>query len=599
MLDYTQCIIKREGTIMTITRRQFTGGSLATSVTLSAAMPSGAWAQAMPAVPRERTLIATAGNPGATQFDNFTNFNPLIAGNNIRINAIFTLEPLFYYNNLSGDLIPWQAEGHAYNADHTELTVTLRAGVTWSDGEAFDADDVVFTLTTLIENGRGKADLREARALATDVAAVEKVDARTVRIRLVRSLPRFLFRYLVAYNTRGLYMVPEHIYKTAGDLGAFTALDPTRGTVGTGPYRLVRGEAARMVFDLRDDWWAARSGFKPKPAVERLILVPFTDRERAMQQLLADDVDIVLDTGVGLLKQMLAAHPKLTTISDREPPFGNIDWFPTSLFFNHADPQWADIRIRRAVGLYINKQQVVDVAWEGANEIASTPFPDFPALRPFIQDAAPVIQRYRVADFDRAAGDRLMRDAGAVKDGQGFWTLGGKRLGGEMGYVDSAGQVPHVVSEQLRRAGFENTLNNRPGVRQRLFSGAMPWGVWGHTGSVFDPYDTLELYHSKFGGPVGQPAFWLTRWSNADYDRIVDQIATIPMGDARLRPLVANALEILLREQVEVPLAQFYHRTPMNRTYWTNWPTKAAPYAPPTFWAFTAPLLVIGLRPTR
>jgi peptide/nickel transport system substrate-binding protein len=584
---------------MGITRRTLVRTAAAGTAALVVGKPFFALAQQLAPVPRERTLIATAGNAGATQFDNFANFNALIPGNNIRINAVFTLEPLFYYNNLSGKLIPWQAASHQYNADFTEMTLVLRDDVTWSDGQAFDADDVVFTLNAVLQNGKGKGDLKDAKAFAGDVRSVEKVDARTVKFTLQRSLPRFLFRYLVSYNTRGLYMLPEHIYRGAPDITTFTGLDAANGTVGTGPFRFVRGEASRMIFDARDDWWAIRAGFHGKPEVQRLILVPFTDRERAMQQLLSDEVDIILDAGVGLLKQTLDAHPKVTTISGREPPFGNIDWFPTSLFFNHMDPQWADIRVRRAVGLYINKKQVVDVAWEGANEIATTPFPAFPALKPYIEDAAPLVKQYRIADFDRAAGDALMKDAGATKDGQGFWTMNGKRMGGEMAFVDSSGQVAPVVSEQLRRAGFESQINNRPGVRQRLFSGTMPWGVWGHTGSVFDPYDTLELYHSKFTAPVGQPAFWLTRWVNADYDAIVDKLATVPMDSPQLRPLVNQALAILLREQVEVPLSQFYHRTPMNTTYWRNWPTTANPYAPPTFWAFTSPLLVLGLKAAK
>lgn len=584
---------------MTITRRPLLGATLGTAAFAAAGRPFFAAAQTMAPVPRERTLIATAGNAGATQFDNFANFNPLIPGNNIRINAVFVLEPLFYYNNLSGELLPWQAESFSFNDDHTQLTLKLRTGVTWSDGQAFDADDVVFTLQAVLDNGKAKADLKDATAFAQDVRAIDRVDATTVRITLTRSLPRFLFRYLVAYNTRGLYMVPEHVYRGAADLGTFTALDAGTGVVGTGPYRFVRGEAGRMVFDARPDWWAARTGFRPAPGVQRLILVPFTDRERAMQQLLADEVDIILDAGVGLLRQTLERHPKVTTISGRNPPYGNVDWFTTALFFNHMDPQWADLRVRRAVGLYINKRQVVDVAWEGANEIATTPFPALAALEPFIRDAAPIAQRHRIADFDRAAADRLMREAGATRDGQNFWTLNGRRLGGDMAFIDSSGQVAPVVAEQLRRAGFETSVNNRPGVRQRLFSGAMPWGVWGHPGSVFDPYDTLELYHSKFVEPVGQPAFWMTRWANPEYDGIVDRIAGVPMGSPALRPLVGSALEIMLREQVIVPLSQFYHRTPMNTTYWTNWPTSETPYAPPTFWAFTSPLLVLGLRPAR
>jgi len=48
--------------------------------------------------------------------------------------------------------IPYQAESYTYNADSSELTVKLRQGVTWSDGQPFTADDVVFTLNMLKSN---------------------------------------------------------------------------------------------------------------------------------------------------------------------------------------------------------------------------------------------------------------------------------------------------------------------------------------------------------------------------------------------------------------------------------------------------------------
>ena len=60
-------------------------------------------------------------------------------------------EGLFYYNMLDDQFIPWLAEGYAYNPDYTQLTVNLRNGVEWSDGQPFTARDVVFTLGLLQE----------------------------------------------------------------------------------------------------------------------------------------------------------------------------------------------------------------------------------------------------------------------------------------------------------------------------------------------------------------------------------------------------------------------------------------------------------------
>ena len=61
-------------------------------------------------------------------------------------------EMLFYTNYETNELMPWLATGYEANADFTEYTISLRDGVKWSDGEAFTADDFVFTINMLKAN---------------------------------------------------------------------------------------------------------------------------------------------------------------------------------------------------------------------------------------------------------------------------------------------------------------------------------------------------------------------------------------------------------------------------------------------------------------
>ena len=55
----------------------------------------------------------------------------------------------------------------------------LRDGVSWSDGQPFGADDVVYTLEMLAANGRGKKDLTQSSGVADAVKAVSKIDPPT------------------------------------------------------------------------------------------------------------------------------------------------------------------------------------------------------------------------------------------------------------------------------------------------------------------------------------------------------------------------------------------------------------------------------------
>lgn len=62
------------------------------------------------------------------------------------------LEPLFILNYQTGEFIPWLGLEMTSNETFDVWTLTLREGVTWQDGEAFNADDVVFTIQMMLDN---------------------------------------------------------------------------------------------------------------------------------------------------------------------------------------------------------------------------------------------------------------------------------------------------------------------------------------------------------------------------------------------------------------------------------------------------------------
>ena len=110
------------------------------------------------------------------------NFNWMTDGSGIRRmqGAHQTMwEPLFILNYSTGELEPWLGLEATSDDGGLTWTLTLREGVTWSDGEAFDADDVVFS----VEMAMGNEELtaREAATVRGQVASVEAVDPLTVR----------------------------------------------------------------------------------------------------------------------------------------------------------------------------------------------------------------------------------------------------------------------------------------------------------------------------------------------------------------------------------------------------------------------------------
>lgn len=564
---------------------------------LGAVFPANAQPQN---VPRERTLILAARSAGP-EFQAVGVANPYMAGEVTNIGPHLVHEPLFFLNTLRDQLIPWLATGYEYGPEFRTLTLRLREGVTWSDGTAFTAEDVAFTLNLLAENGRGRRDLQHAVAVASFVQRAEARGAGEVVIGFSQPAPRFVQEFLAWHFGRGLTMLPAHVFRQVPDPASFTFFDVARGwPLSTGPYRLVRWTSTEVMLDRRDDWWAARTGFARLPHPQRVLSVPFVSNDRSAQLLVANQVDVNRGHPTALVRRVLEQNAAVTTFSGRVAPYGNIDWWPTSLFFNNQAEPFTDVRVRRAMALAINRAQVIAVAHDGASQPTVSPFPAFETLRPAIQATAAAAREARVGDHDLRASAALMEEAGWRRGRDGIWARDGRRLTADMHSIADLGSVGNVVAEQLRRGGFEVTFVAAPDSVARIRDGRAQLILWGHHGSTSDPFATLDSYTCRHARPIGEPTFpFFSRWCNSDYDAIVAELGRTAPSDARALDLVRRAMEIWYRELPEVPIAEWYHQIPLNTTYWRNWPSQENPYAQPAPWLMTGPLLLHHLEPVR
>ena len=146
------------------------------------------------------------------------------------------------------NVIPALAETWRISRDGLTYDFHLRRGVRFHDGEAFDADDVVFTFRRVLQEGGTESlaypallPIRGAEALAkgeTDrLDGVVKIDDSTVRLTLTQANPLFL-EQLAMDN---LSIVPEHLL--AGRDGAVFA----RAPVGTGPFLFAAWEDSHLL----------------------------------------------------------------------------------------------------------------------------------------------------------------------------------------------------------------------------------------------------------------------------------------------------------------------------------------------------------------
>jgi len=577
-------------------------GSFALSALLSACGPTaedGA-GNGLKLVPRNRTLILDCleVNICSGQIKDYDSFNPYIPGRTSRTGWNFLFEPLYFYNAYrdENNIIPWLAESHTFNEDFTEIQVSIRAGVEWSDGMPWTAHDLVFTLNMLKENA---PNLLFSTDMQTWVKEAVAEDDLTAKITLNAPNPRFIFTYFTHCFGNGVPIVPKHIWE-GQDPKSFANFDLLQGwPVVSGPYQIALSEPGQRIWDLRRDWWGAKTGFRALPEVQRIIYLPYMDEVKRVQSLIANNLDSCLDMRPANIKSIVHGNPNVATWSGRQLPYGYLDWWPISLGFNNLEEPFSDPEIRWAVNYAIDREQLLAIGWEGSGEYALLPFPDFPPLRRFTSQVQDLVEQSSIALYDPERTAEILTRKGWARDEEGLWVKDEQPLKVVIDIATIFQDLAPVLVAQLKRAGFDASFRMTSDVYTRMTQGMARSFMFGNGGSVRDPYFTLRLYHSRFVRPTGTAAEIFWRWQNEEYDRIVDQMGQTAPDDPQLLVLFRQAMEIWIEELPSIPLVQWYHRIPHNETYWTNWPTAANPYINSAYWHTSFLLVLLGLKPVQ
>jgi ABC-type transport system substrate-binding protein len=360
--------------------------------------------------------------------------------------------------------------------------------------------------------------------------------------------------------------------------------------------------AEQYVFDIRKDWWGFTTGFQKIPDIQRVIYVPLVNESTAAQRVVNNETDAMFGSQPATIASVVKQNDKITTHTGKDQPLGNLDWWPNSLYVNTLLDPYSNPDVRWAMNYAIDRDTIDRVVYFGAKIATIHPFPEYPALRKYINGAKPISDKLGVRTFDLSKTAEKMTKAGFAKDADGFWVKDGKRVNATInGFEFIHSDIVPVLVEMLRKGGFEAAINFGNDAYQNMADGKPGMYIFGHGGSVIDPYATLFLYHSKNSRPLGTPANGASfgRYKNPEFDKLVDAMAVLPMGDPGIVDLFNKAMTIWWTDMVEIPTNQFLHRIAYNTTYWTNWPTAENPYINGAFWHWTFPLMVLNMKATQ
>jgi peptide/nickel transport system substrate-binding protein len=556
----------------------------------------GAGPAAAPAVPKERTesLNIAIGDRIADP-TNLNIYAPGVSRSGTGIHQMI-YEYFFYQNLQTGEYIPWLAESYQYNDDFTSITVKLRDGVKWSDGQPFTTEDVVFTYD-LLKNNPGMTWAAEANK---NVAAVEAVDPLTVKFNLVNPSPRFHLNreaFPAVGIWGGITILPKHIWEGQDPL-TFKSSDP----IGTGPYTLKSATQSAMTYERNEEWWGkAVFGKLPAPKLVNFQYVgPETNVALALT---ADEIDtpFIGILSLGSFNEVARRNPNVSAWT-KEPPYAWLDPCPRPLMVQNATPPWDNPEMRWALSYLIDRQAIVNLAYEGTTVPSWGIWPFYDGLNPYFDAVKDLRAEYPTEAYDPAKAEETLTGLGYTKNADGIWaSADGTEL--SLKYLVQADsneemKVSAVLADQLTKGGIKVDVQPLSGgpLNDAILRG--DYGIKLHSFCPGYIYDNLELFHSKFYVPLGEPAPWYERnsfrYNNPDFDKIVDEMGKLPPDDPQNIELFKQAVAILDADLPVIPLVQAPALVPFSNKYWTGWPSADNPWNMPVSWWATFNLVITG-----
>ncbi len=548
---------------------------------------------------REDTLIFDIDGGRVTDPENW---NPYVPGR--RLDQGYhqaILEPLFILNYQTGEFIPWLGESMEPNETLDVWTLKIREGVRWSDGEAFNADDVVFTVNMLKANA---PELAGSSEMDRWVESVEKVDDLTVVFRLKEPNPRFLLDHFGVKIWGSINIVPEHIWKDVDPL-TFKFYDPEKGwPVGTGPYKLASVSPTEFIYVRDDNWWGAQVGFQDLPEPKKLIWT-WAGPEETRAALMADgQLDSLMDITLGALLALKQRNPNVITWFDDLPYAWVPDPCSRTFEVNTAIEPWNDPEMRWALNYAIDRDQIVQIAYEGTTFKSRHFFPAYPPLDALVDKAieAGVWDLDRLWEYNPDKAKEIIESKGYTLNSNGYYEKDGKELTLDIttheAFIEKQ-RIAQVIVEQLQAIGINATNRNEAGGtwNENFDFGRFEAKVgWQTCGSVNEPWASLDRFNVRWLKPIGERANgnqW--RWSGPaaeEYSKLVDEMGSLPLGDPKVEELFIQAMDIWFDELPVIPITQAKKIIPFDTTYWTNWPTAENDYIhPPTWWQHTQYIL--------
>jgi peptide/nickel transport system substrate-binding protein len=483
-------------------------------------------------------------------------------------------ETLFFVDLSTNQTTPLLGMSSSWNSDNTQLTVNLRKGVQWSDGQPFTSKDVTFTFNTILTEAKNAADSQGDWVYLKSVTAP---DDNTV-----------VFTFKKAYTPAAFYVlsqtfiVPQHVW--ANVTQPATENPPL---VGTGPFVQTKATASLLVYQRNTKYWN-----NAQNKIDELDFPAVKSNATLEEELIAGQLDWGSFGADASLK---------TAYVDKDPAHNKYYFSSTAvvaLYLNDSKPPFNDANVRQAISAALDRQAMSTEAENGYETPAS--LAGLTANNSnFVQ--AKYANTPTSPDLTKVA--QYMQAAGYTKGSDNFWhDKSGNKLTVKydvpFDWTDWVA-IANIMKQNLQAAGIDGEVNAIAdnaffSARQTGSFSAMITGFFGGP-TPFYQYNTHLNSANDAATSGGQN--W-GHYHNPQLDSLLQQYAS--SSDSSQQAQLINQMEDIFASQLPViPLLNAANWFEYSTLHYTGWPDAQHPYAlGPTYDAPGNEIVVTHLVPT-
>lgn len=381
-----------------------------------------------------------------------------------------------------GSVVPCLAVSWTVSDDAREWRFVLRDGVVFHDGTPVTAETVKASMEAL---------LPQARRLSTVRIASIAAEGNEVVFRLEKSfgpLPAYLCDYALC------------VYAPA----AFGPDGKVEQVVSTGPFKVDAIELPRRLSLVRHDgYWGE------KPVVEQAEFEAVANGETRANMALAGDADVIMNIPTPSVSRI--ANSGAMQVHEVINPRVH------ALYPDCGKPQFADVRTRRALSLAIDRPAIARTIMRNTDLAATQLFP--PVMPDWHFEDLP---RY---DYDVAAAEALLDEAGWVKGADGIRSKDGVRFAGTIRTFPNRPEMPVIAAAlqaMFRTVGYDLAISigEASAIVEAKQNGTLDIGFSSRHLAIVP--DGIAVISSEFvvEDSRSQSDTGATNWRNEEFDRL-------------------------------------------------------------------------------